>query len=193
MRIRAPPVVVQAHDLAVPHDDDLKQARDEAACTEPLETLPAQLHEHAVAELEHLAGAQTVRSGAPEQRTDDLVGVLARLPSVFLRRMPRRIVVEEQAQRLVVGAAREPVHLLDGVRERACHLRDERQRLHDRAGFAPRENRVGDGRDRLRRFGPGNAATIGTPASPCSRSNGSSGTWPSSGTSSSAASAAPPP
>jgi ribosomal protein L11 methylase PrmA len=57
VRVGAAAVVVDAHDLAVAKNDDLEEARDEAAGTEALESLAPQQHEHAVAELDHLADA----------------------------------------------------------------------------------------------------------------------------------------
>src|SRR5690242_18981004 len=55
-------VVANARDLAVADDDDLEEARHEAARSEPLEPAAPHLHEHTVAELDHLAWTQTVRS-----------------------------------------------------------------------------------------------------------------------------------
>src|SRR5690349_11759076 len=68
----APAEVANAHDLPFPQNHDLKEARDQAARAESLEPPPVQLHEDAVAELDHLPGAQPVRVGAPEQGADDL-------------------------------------------------------------------------------------------------------------------------
>src|SRR4051794_29048207 len=73
-------VVLDAQDLAVAQDDDLEEPRDEALRAEPLEPPSAQLHEHPVAEVDHLTRAQTVRLGAPEQRAHDVVDGRARIP-----------------------------------------------------------------------------------------------------------------
>src|SRR4051794_28185841 len=88
VRVLAAAVIANAHDLALTDDDDLEEARDEAARAETLEPLAAQLHEHPVAELDHLAGTKTIRVCTPQHRANDLIGVLARLPRVFLRGIP---------------------------------------------------------------------------------------------------------
>src|SRR5438067_6907425 len=107
-------VVADARDLALPQDDSLVEARDEALRAEPLEPAATELHEDAVAELDQLARPQPVRMRPPEQRAHDVVRVLARLPRAFLGGMPGDVVVQVWAQPLVVGSSRQPEDLLDG-------------------------------------------------------------------------------
>ena len=64
---------------------------------EPLESLTAQLHEHAVTDVDHLAGTQSVGVRAPEQRAHDVIGVVARFPRSLARGMPRDVVVQAHA------------------------------------------------------------------------------------------------
>src|SRR5581483_8657875 len=192
MRVFAPPVVADARDPASTQDDDLEEPRHESLRAEPLESLAAQLHEHAVAELDHLARPQPVRLGAPEQRAHDLVRIRARLPRALVRRIPGDVVVQPRAQVLVVGPPREHVDRLDGLPPRGHQptsgsdltIEPASRRASIDSAIATIVCATADS---------GCAATIGSPASPCSRSSGSSGTSPRSGTPSSSASASPPP
>src|SRR5207253_4414428 len=186
-------VIADAHDLALAEDDDLEEAWDEPLAAEALEPLAAQLHEHAVAEIDHLAGAQAVRVGAPEQGADDLVRARAGLPRALACGMPGRVVVEVRAQRPVIRAAREAKDLLDRGGIRAWHqptsgsdltIEPASRRASIASAIATIVCAVSES---------GWDATIGNPRSPCSRSNGSRGTWPSSGTPRSSASDSPPP
>src|SRR5436853_472169 len=58
-------IVADARDLAFPQNDDLEEARNEPLRTEPLEAPTAELNEHTIAEIDHLARPETIRVGAP--------------------------------------------------------------------------------------------------------------------------------
>src|SRR5439155_8728550 len=106
-RVLAPAVVADAHDLAVAEHHDLEKPRDQALRAQALEAPPAELDQHAVAEIDHVAGPQPVRLGAAAQGAHDLVGGFARLPRTFVRGMPGHGVVEAQANLPMSGAASE--------------------------------------------------------------------------------------
>src|SRR5258705_4763117 len=53
-------MVADARDLSLAHDDHLEEPRNEALGAQPLEPLAAQLHVHAVADVDHLVSTQPV-------------------------------------------------------------------------------------------------------------------------------------
>src|SRR5205085_7266679 len=121
-------------------------------------------------------GAQLVGiARTPHERPNDLVAVAARLPPCLLRWFPRRVVGDQPAQSPVVP----------GLRERVCLRGDIAGAAHPTSGSAltmPAGSRRSSSIScAIAMIAPadsasGRAETTGAPASPCSRSTGSSGT-----------------
>ena len=151
-----------------------KSRGEEALGAEPLEPLAAHLNEHAVAYLDHLAGAEPVRVRAPEERAHDLFGVLARLPRALAGGMPRDVVVQALAQLGVLGATGELVDLSNRGEVRRPSA-DERKRLDDAGRLAAGLDLLRDRGDRLRRLGVGLRGDDGSPGLPARAAPGRAG------------------